>query len=143
MWLVVGRPWSWMWPHRQPQGQRGTGAACAGRGCAAVGAEGDTQGDRPAEAFCTHSPARRAGSQAPGVQPGCLSPSDGWALAQCSPMSLRKVVPLAEDRGCCEKGGSCDSITESTGTVQQGDGEGSGIWCPAGANECGVIFTLT
>ena len=54
---------------------------------------------------------------------GCLSPSDRWELAQCSPMSLRKVVCLAEDRGCCEKGGSRDSITESesesTGTISR------------------------
>lgn len=106
-------------------GAEGTGTACAGRGCAAVGKAGRRhQGDRPAEAFCIHSPARRAGSQTPGIQPRCLSPSGGWALAQCSPMSLRKVVPLAEDRGCCEKGGSCDSITESTGTVGLGGGPG-------------------
>ena len=34
-------------------------------------------------------------------------------------MSLRKVVRLAEDRGCCEKGGGRDSITESTGAISR------------------------
>lgn len=108
-----------MWPHRQPQGQRGTGTACAGRGCAAVGAGATPKGtgqQRPS-AYTPQLVEQEAKRLA--FSPGCLSPSDGWALAQCSPMSLRKVVPLAEDRGCCEKGGSCDSITESTGTVSR------------------------
>lgn len=50
--------------------------------------------------------------------PGCFSPSDGWVLAQCSPMSLRKVAQPEEDRGWREFR-SHDSATEQTETIRR------------------------
>ena len=127
---VVGRPWSWMWPHRQPQGQgRGWHAVC----CAALGAGVTPQGTGQQRPSAHTSPACRAGSQVPGVQPWVPLPfrwvGPGPGLSH---VTEEGRPPCRRQRVLWEGWRPWLYYRVDRSHQQGGPGERRGIWCQQG-----------